>query len=913
MIASSNFRYRVRSPTRDKMRFIIGLGFGLLILSISSVVPGQIVVSTTGCANVNVACTMEELHQGGTITINDVIFYHFEAYEFDLGGIVVTPFGSDHTVGLDMQPADPEANPWLIEGDTSMFLFGLIEYDVAVLAGDEIDTSVLLTSFGTFNDTGTSFIDGVVRKTIDGPDISTHEIEISCNDLDPLNCGDMTGIDSVEFDPVNSLEILKTIDLGFGVITGGGGAIEVTRVANEFRRLQAADIQVISDSTWKSSDTFEPGWASVNFDDNAWPDARAPYPSDISPTDLVPGTTAQFMWHDPAGTSDGETGVIEAFMRASFGVDLITINAPFQAIAEISVDDDYDLYVNDELVFENHDEGNGNQVDTINIAPFLHDGANVIGIHSVDGGWAAPYDRGYERALVDVAILSLPYINVPILTGSSSAGEQENLNTLELDSGSEWLSSAVEEDNWHTLEFDDSTWPPARVPYPGLAASTLIPDTAAQAIWHDPDMIYNGTNGPIHAYFRYNFDIPTDLLALPIMGQLRINADDDYDVYVNGTLVHENHDNGFSTLVDLVDISDELQEGPNVIAIHAVDGGWSDPRDRGSERLIVDGLIASGDADFDADADGDGFVDLADNCTLHANSGQSDTNGDGYGNACDPDLNGDLIVNILDLGLVKDVFFSTNIVSDADFNNDTNINLPDLAIISDFFFGSPGPSALATTGLLFVDETGNTRTSAFNASRLFGLEFDADIFDSKTVPHASFVAEIDSPDDIDWYSFTVLSGGTIFLDVDAGWDPGWPQTSVETLLHLFDSAGTLLAWSNGTSGDPGSAADGLNNTLDPFIGVYAPVAAPGVYYVAVSGSPNYATETIVSCDPGVLLTRPDAASTGGYACLASAPGDDSFVGGSSDTGSYILHISNSQPPSAPARNEPGGSAFEIAW
>lgn len=99
------------------------------------------------------------------------------------------------------------------------------------------------------------------------------------------------------------------------------------------------------------------------------------------------------------------------------------------------------------------------------------------------------------------------------------------------------------------------------------------------------------------------------------------------------------------------------------------------------------------DGDIPAlDSDADGIADSLDNCVLEANPGQRDSNGDGYGNRCDPDLNDDLIVNVLDLSLLKLVLFSTD--ADADFNSDGAVNIADLAIMKDFFFGQPGPSAL---------------------------------------------------------------------------------------------------------------------------------------------------------------------------------------------------------------------------
>jgi poly(3-hydroxybutyrate) depolymerase len=56
------------------------------------------------------------------------------------------------------------------------------------------------------------------------------------------------------------------------------------------------------------------------------------------------------------------------------------------------------------------------------------------------------------------------------------------------------------------------------------------------------------------------------------------------------------------------------------------------------------------------DDDEDGVTDTADNCVLVANNNQRDTNSDGFGNICDPDLNNDCVVNFVDLGMMKSLF-----------------------------------------------------------------------------------------------------------------------------------------------------------------------------------------------------------------------------------------------------------------
>lgn len=93
-----------------------------------------------------------------------------------------------------------------------------------------------------------------------------------------------------------------------------------------------------------------------------------------------------------------------------------------------------------------------------------------------------------------------------------------------------------------------------------------------------------------------------------------------------------------------------------------------------------------------ADTDNDGIADDMDNCTLAPNPDQRDTNGDGYGNVCDADLNNDGAVNFADLGLMRAVFFTAD--PDADLNGDGAVNFADLGLLRSLFFQPPGPSGL---------------------------------------------------------------------------------------------------------------------------------------------------------------------------------------------------------------------------
>jgi len=108
-----------------------------------------------------------------------------------------------------------------------------------------------------------------------------------------------------------------------------------------------------------------------------------------------------------------------------------------------------------------------------------------------------------------------------------------------------------------------------------------------------------------------------------------------------------------------------------------------------------------------ADTDSDGVVDNKDNCTLVPNgplildaggNSQRDTDGDGYGNVCDTDINqpNDGITNSLDVGVIKQQFLSSG--PDADFNGDAIVNSLDVGVLKQYFLSPPGPSCIDLPG-----------------------------------------------------------------------------------------------------------------------------------------------------------------------------------------------------------------------
>ena len=91
------------------------------------------------------------------------------------------------------------------------------------------------------------------------------------------------------------------------------------------------------------------------------------------------------------------------------------------------------------------------------------------------------------------------------------------------------------------------------------------------------------------------------------------------------------------------------------------------------------------------DTDGDGVLDVDDNCTLEVNADQRDTNGDGFGNLCDADFNGNGIVDPSDFGLMKSRFGQTGF-PDQDLDGNGIVDPGDFSRLKQAFGGPPGPS-----------------------------------------------------------------------------------------------------------------------------------------------------------------------------------------------------------------------------
>lgn len=159
----------------------------------------------------------------------------------------------------------------------------------------------------------------------------------------------------------------------------------------------------------------------------------------------------------------------------------------------------------------------------------------------------------------------------------------------------------------------------------------------------------------------------------------------------------------FTFDIDASDADDDdrrysLVDAPEGMVIDPQTGviSWTpDASQAGRHEVVVqvsDGNGGVDTVDFVVVAD-DAFAPGADNCTAIPNPDQRDTDGDGYGNACDADLNNDGIVNFSDLAIFKAAYGTAD--PHADFNGDGIVDNQDLDLLKSMFGQPPGPSGVA--------------------------------------------------------------------------------------------------------------------------------------------------------------------------------------------------------------------------
>lgn len=131
--------------------------------------------------------------------------------------------------------------------------------------------------------------------------------------------------------------------------------------------------------------------------------------------------------------------------------------------------------------------------------------------------------------------------------------------------------------------------------------------------------------------------------------------------------------------------------------------GLADATDTHTPTVDILGVVRDSAPDAGAyeyvppDADGDGIPDARDNCTLVANSDQCDSDGDGFGNRCDADLNNSGTVTTRDYGLFREQMGAPSVApafNPADLNCDGAVNTQDYGIFRAQIGLPPGPSGL---------------------------------------------------------------------------------------------------------------------------------------------------------------------------------------------------------------------------
>lgn len=113
--------------------------------------------------------------------------------------------------------------------------------------------------------------------------------------------------------------------------------------------------------------------------------------------------------------------------------------------------------------------------------------------------------------------------------------------------------------------------------------------------------------------------------------------------------------------------------------------------------LLLLGLAPAGAQSGARDRDADGVPDAIDNCYRLANPSQLDTDGDGFGNACDGDFNGDGAVTTIDFGShwLPSFQSQTDDGTGTDMNGDGAVTTADFgAFFAQYLAGRPGPGVL---------------------------------------------------------------------------------------------------------------------------------------------------------------------------------------------------------------------------
>jgi hypothetical protein len=180
---------------------------GLLGLSIGN---AQATVITSGCANTNVSCTLDELVNGGSIVIDDKLFDSWfvtdsSSLSIDIGGIDV--------LALDDQPLNPGVQ-FNANGNLSTVGSTLIDlvlaFSVATLDGSARikDNSLEIREFSFGNNVG-GFI-SIFEDIFDPSGTLLGEKSVTADNFPPPI---LDLFDSAEFAPQSLVSVVKLISL----------------------------------------------------------------------------------------------------------------------------------------------------------------------------------------------------------------------------------------------------------------------------------------------------------------------------------------------------------------------------------------------------------------------------------------------------------------------------------------------------------------------------------------------------------------------------------------------------------------------------------------------------------------------------------------------------------------------------
>ncbi len=162
-------------------------------------------------------------------------------------------------------------------------------------------------------------------------------------------------------------------------------------------------LNILSDTTWKSTNTSYASWATLGFNDSGW-----------STADNVNGTTTYsggyYIWE---GARTGTTNN-EVFFRKIISFTGTVLSASMVWV----VDDDMEMYINNTQVYRETNGGAESGSMTINPTYFLSSSQNIIAFHTTDGDLPSPHDQGDQYFAFNITlVVDVPEPSTVLLVG----------------------------------------------------------------------------------------------------------------------------------------------------------------------------------------------------------------------------------------------------------------------------------------------------------------------------------------------------------------------------------------------------------------------------------------------------------------------------------------------------------------